>query len=579
MDLSLTLAQTDPMTGDVRGNADLIAEVYEAEREAADLVVFPELALTGYCVLDLVEVDAFVERNLTALDRLASATGETAAIVGFVDREGDDRYNAAAVLQGGEVRGVARKSLLPNYRYFDDERYFEAAESIAPIPIRVGDDRIELGVAVCEDMWDADYDLKPIPELAAQGAELIVDISASPFEVAKRLDRDRTIRRHVEDTGLPFAYLNAAGAADVGRNVVVFDGDSLVYDAEGRLVARGAQFAEDRVAVDVGGDSDHSLEVPPGDVEAERREKELFEALAFGLRGYVRKSGFESVIEPISGGIDSALGLAICAEALGPENVVAYNFPSRVNSETTRDLAAATAENFGVEYRVVPVQSVYESVLDAYESNVGPVADDTAKENVYARVRAVLSMLASNDSPDDAPALVVSNGNETEMALGYVTLYGDMTGAVDLLGDLSKPDVYDVAAYANERHGEELIPEKTFEISPTAELRPGQVDPFDYPVVSPIVELLFEERRGPSEIVARFEARDLDPERFGTDERGRDLYERFGRAEFGDLVYDTYRRMRNSTFKRVQAPPVVAVSERAFGTDFREPILNGWDGR
>jgi NAD+ synthase (glutamine-hydrolysing) len=662
MDLSLTLAQIDPMTGDVRGNAELIAEVYEAERDVADLVIFPELALTGYCILDLVEVDAFVDRNRAALEDLAERTGETAAIVGFVDRDGEDRYNAAAVLQRGEIRGIARKTLLPNYRYFDDERYFEAAESVEPIPVDVGGgrdpagteggsgegdpdarasdstnggprdaeranapDRIDLGLAICEDMWDADYDRKPIPELAAGGADLIVDVSASPFEVAKRLDRDETIRRHVADTGLPFVYLNTAGGADVGKNVVVFDGDSLVYDAGGRLVGSGERFAEDRIAVDLavggdagdagsvvdgegtdgseatggdgtdgseatGGDGTDGSEATGGDgtagggvgepaVERVRRERELYEALVCGLRAYAHKSGFETLIEPVSGGIDSALGLALCVEAYGADDVVAYNLPSRVNSETTRDLAAAVADNLGVEYRVVPIQSIYEAVVDAYEEHVGEIESGTARENVYARARALLLMLASNDAPEDAPAMLVSNGNETEMALGYVTLYGDMAGGVGLLGDLTKPDVYDVAAYANERRDEAAIPERAFEIAPSAELSPGQVDPFDYPVVSPIVTELFEERRGPAAIVERFEDRDLDVERYGGVRDGETVYDRYDAASFRDLVFDTYRRMRNSTFKRVQAPPVVAVSERAFGTDFREPIVNGWDGR
>jgi NAD+ synthase (glutamine-hydrolysing) len=315
--------------------------------------------------------------------------------------------------------------------------------------------------------------------------------------------------------------------------------------------------------------------VPSGEpVEPERREKELFEALAFGLREYARKTGFETVIEPVSGGVDSSLGLAICAEAVGPENVVAYNLPSEVNTETTKGIAAELSRNLGVDYRVVPVQSAYDALLDTYESHVGTVSRDVAKENVYARVRGLLMMLVSNDSG----GLLVTNGNETEMALGYVTLYGDACGGLSILGDLSKRDVYDVAAYVNERAGRAVIPQEVFEIPPSAELSADQVDPFDYDVVSPIVSDLLEDRQSPAEIVARFERGELDETRYRPDDDGRTVDDKLDAEAFAEVVYDTYRRMKRNTFKRVQTPPVVAVSARAFGTDFREPIINGWDG-
>ena len=581
MELSVTLAQVNPTTADVGGNTALLLEELErATADGVDAVVFPEMAITGYCILDLVEDDAFIEANLAALDRIRERTGETAAVVGFVDRDERGAYNAAAVLQDGTVRGVAHKVLLPNYRYFDDKRYFVPGGAVAPIDVDVRGETVSLGVSVCEDVWDADYDRKPVAELARGGADLIINVNASPFVAGKRKERHELVTRHVRDTGLPFCYLNTVGAADVGKNVVVFDGDSLAYDAGGALLAKGEQFDEDRVtvAIDLDGPTDRETRQrsAPG---TERREKELFEALVTGLRDYVRKTGFETVLEPVSGGIDSSLGLAVCVEALGPENVVAVNLPSVVNTEVTRGLARELAENFGVEYRILPIQSIYEEVVAAYETNVGEIQRGTARENVYARVRGLLMMLASNDSPAEAPAMLVSNGNETEMALGYVTLYGDMSGGLDLLGDLSKMDVYAVARYVNERHGRELIPAETFEMAPSAELSPGQVDPFDYRTVAPLVGDLLERRWDPAEIVARFAAEELDAERYGVDDRGRTVYERYDADAFAEVVYDTYRRLTGSTFKRVQAPPVVAVSERAFGTDFREPIINAWDGR
>ncbi|WP_152042699.1 NAD(+) synthase [Salinigranum salinum] len=587
MTLTVSLSQLDPTTGDIDGNTALVRDAYDhAAADGADIVVFPEMVLTGYCILDLVEDDTFVDYNREALDEIAAHTGSTAAVVGFVDRAGDDRYNAAAVCQHGEVRGISHKVLLPNYRYFDDERYFEPGERVTPVDVSLEGGSCSLGVSVCEDMWDADYDRRPVRELADAGADLIVNLNASPFEVGKRAERAATIRDHVAATGVPLLYVNTAGVADVGRNVIVFDGDSLAVDAGGAVVARGAQFDTDLVSVAFDDDGvgshvsggvagENGPLVPGGEpVEPERRERELFEALAFGLREYADKTGFETVIESVSGGIDSSLGLAICVEALGAENVVAYNLPSAVNTETTKGNAARLAENLGVDYRVVPVQSAYDVLLDTYETHVGPVSHGVAKENVYARVRGLLLMLASNDSG----GLLVTNGNETEMALGYVTLYGDACGGLSILGDLSKRDVYDVAAYVNERAGEEVIPHEVFEIPPSAELSQDQVDPFDYDVVSPVVSDLLEGRLSPAEIVARFERRSLDESRYRPDDEGRTVYDKLDADAFADVVYDTYRRMKRNTFKRVQTPPVVAVSSRAFGTDFREPIIDGWDG-
>jgi NAD+ synthase (glutamine-hydrolysing) len=586
MTLTVSLAQIDPTTADIDDNASLVRDAYDrAVATDADVVVFPEMAVTGYCILDLVEDDTFVDRNRTALDTFATHTGETAAVVGFVDRDRDDRYNAAAVCQDGEIRAVSRKALLPNYRYFDDERYFEPGETVAPVEVDTAEGTLSLGVSICEDMWDAAYDRRPVRELAAAGADLIVNLNASPFEVGKRAERAAVVRDHVAAAGVPLLYVNTAGVADVGRNVIVFDGDSLAVDARGALVARGAQFGTDHLSVafdddgvgshvagGVAGD-DGPLVAPEDRVDPERREKEIFEALSFGLRGYADKTGFDTVIESVSGGIDSSLGLAICAEAVGPENVVAYNLPSSINTETTRGIAAELAGNLGVDYRIVPVQSAYDELLDTYESHVGGVSRGVAKENVYARVRGLLMMLASNDSG----GLLVTNGNETEMALGYVTLYGDACGGLSILGDLSKRDVYDVAAYVNERTDEAVIPERVFEIAPSAELSRDQVDPFDYDVVSPVVSDLLEGRLSPAEVVARFERRELDPERYRSDDEGRTVYDKLDVDEFADVVYDTYRRMKHNTFKRVQTPPVVAVSARAFGTDFREPIIDGWD--
>jgi NAD+ synthase (glutamine-hydrolysing) len=581
MEITVTLAQMNPTTADIEGNTELILdEIEQATADGVDVVVFPEMAITGYCILDLVEDDTFIKENQIALDRIRERTGETAAVVGFVDTDDRGTYNASAVLQDGTVRGIARKILLPNYRYFDDARYFTPGKEVAPIDIEIGGRTVSLGVSVCEDLWDEDYDRKPIAELAHAGADVILNVNASPFATGKRQERHELIQRHIDATALPVLYLNTVGVADVGKNIIVFDGDSLAYAADGTLLARGEQFEEDRVTVTAG------LAGPTPGASSNRsrpamvlREQELYEALVMGVRDYARKTGFEKVIEPVSGGIDSALGLAICVDALGPENVIAFNLPSTVNTQTTKDIAEELAANFGVEYRKLPIQSIYDEIVGVYETHVDEIESGTARENIYARVRGLLMMLVSNGSSEDAPAMLISNGNETEMALGYVTLYGDMSGGLDLLGDLSKMDVYAVAEYVNERYGREMIPSEVFEIRPSAELSPGQADPFDYPTVAPIVGDLLEQRWSPSDLVARFEAGELDEERYGEDDHGRTVYERYDARTFEMVVFDTYRRLTRSTFKRVQAPPVVAVSRRAFGTDFREPIINRWDGR
>jgi NAD+ synthase (glutamine-hydrolysing) len=576
MTVTVSLAQINPTTGDIDGNTEAIKHAIEqAEQEGADLVVFPEMAVTGYCISDMVEDDEFVRANEEAIEEIADETGETAAVIGFVEQDGDDRYNAAAVVQYGDVQGIARKNLLPNYRYFDDERYFEAGEDPTPVAINVDGETVSLGVSICEDMWDEAYETSPIDELADQGADIIININASPFEVDKRDERASLIQEHIEETELPFIYCNTTGVADVGKNILPFDGESLIYNQDSDLVAQAAQFEEDHVTADI--ELAGVTETADIELDPQSREEQIYRALTMSIRDYMDKTGFEKVVEPISGGIDSSLGLALCADALGPENVIAYNLPSTVNTDTTKDIAEELADNFGIEYREMPIQSIYDETIDTYEDHARGIESTIAKENIYARVRGMLMMLESNNSPEDEPAMLVNNGNETELALGYVTLYGDMDGGVALLGDVSKTDVYRVAEYVNERHGEEMIPEEVFEIEPSAELSPGQEDPFDYPVVAPLVDDFLEHRYSPQDIIQRFEERDLDDGRYVT-EGDDSVYERYDRDSFRELVYATYRRFQNASFKRVQAPPVVAVSGRAFGTDFREPIINRWDG-
>ena len=288
----------------------------------------------------------------------------------------------------------------------------------------------------------------------------------------------------------------------------------------------------------------------------------------------MRKQGFTRAIVPVSGGIDSALAVAIAVYALGADNVSAFNLPSRHNTEATRSIAADLAAALGVRYGIVPIQGIDECVRRTFEEHAHPIERSLTRENLHARIRGLLMMAESNDTG----ALLISCGNETEIALGYATLYGDMCGGVSLIGDLSKTDVYRLARHVNARHAREIIPERTFTLTPSAELADGQFDPFDYSVVAPIVGEVMERRSGEADLVRQFETRTLDPSRFAPDDQGRTPYDKYTPDTFRAIVRDCFRRMRRSVYKRLQGPPIVVVSERAFGFDLRETIINGWEG-
>jgi NAD+ synthase (glutamine-hydrolysing) len=578
--MRVALAQLNPVSGDLDGNADKIcAAIAEAVRQGADLLVAPEMVLTGYCIGDLVENVDFLAANDRAIERIAAASRGITAVVGFIDYDLQQRndngtvrkYNAAAVVRDGRILQRARKALLPNYRYFDDKRFFTPGESREPIAIPTAAGSSRIGVSICEDMWDDFYEVKPIPELVAKGAAVLLNLNASPFYPGKRHERDALIRRHVAQVRKPLVYVNTVGAADNGKNVIAFDGESLVYDEHGRLIALGRQFEEELLVVDLGqGAVPHApAELPPID-----REREVYDALVMGLRDYMRKTHFTETVVPLSGGIDSALVLAIAVEAVGPAQVRAYNLPSRYNTETTRSIAARVASALGVRYGIIPISAIDQQLRATFEQHAHPIERSLTRENLHARIRGLLMMAESNDSG----ALLLSCGNETEIALGYATLYGDMCGGISVIGDLSKVDVYRLARHVNARHRREIIPDETFTLKPSAELAENQFDPFDYYVMAPVVSELAERRRSASELIALFDANALDPARFVPDPDGRTVYDKHSPETFRAVVHEAFQRMRRSVYKRLQGPPILAVSERAFGFDLRETIINGWDG-
>src|SRR3954468_4574108 len=353
VDMRIALAQLNPTSGDIDGNAAKILAALESARAAgADLVVTPEMALPGYCIGDLVEDEGFLAANERAMLRIADAARGITGVIGFIDFNaaarndsgGLRKYNAAAVVRGGQVLQRAHKTLLPSYRYFDDKRFFTRGGGREPVTVPSAQGQVRLGVSICEDLWDDFYDVKPLAELAVKGADVLLNLNASPFCPGKRHARDEIIRRHVGVIGKPLVYINTAGAADNGKNIIPFDGESLVYDAGGRLIAIGRQFEEQLLVVDLGA-STHSPAVALPPLEGDR---EMYDGLVMALRDYMRKTGFDRAVIAVSGGIDSALALAIAVDALGADRVSAYNMPSCYNTELTQSIAARLARACGV---------------------------------------------------------------------------------------------------------------------------------------------------------------------------------------------------------------------------------------
>lgn len=583
--MRIAIAQINPTSGDIAGNERrLLDAIEQARSQGADLLLAPEMAVTGYCIGDQIEELEFLAANRQAVERLAAGTDAMAVVFGFVEfdprhRNEDGRirkYNAAAVAQHGQIVGIARKSLLPSYRYFDDKRHFTAGAKRAPIAVQCRDRRVRLGVSICEDMWDSAYRAKPIPDLVRQGTDLLININASPFYPSKRFARDEIIRHHIAQSGLPFVYVNTVGIGDNGKNVIPFDGQSLAYDARGNLVHLGRRFEEECAIVDLdtadvaGARPAVPLHLPPL-----QRDREMYDGLVFSLHEYGRVCGFREAVVPVSGGIDSSLALAITAAAFGPAQVIAYNLPSHFNTAATKAIAERLCASFEVPFRTLPIDAIADVIERKFERHAHPIERDVTRQNIQARVRGLLMMAESNDTG----RLLISCGNETEVALGYATLYGDMCGGISLIGDLSKVDVYLVARYVNRRYQREMIPEEAFGIAPSAELCADQRDPFDYDVTAPVVSQMIEHRHSPAALVAAFKGHTLDPELFRPDADGRTVYDKHDAASFETLVYETYVMMKRAVYKRLQGPPIVVVSERAFGFDLRETIINGWKGR
>ncbi|HTV77197.1 MAG TPA: NAD+ synthase [Steroidobacteraceae bacterium] len=537
--LRIGLAQLNFLVGDAQGNATRVIESMSragaAGGPAPDLLVFPELALSGYPPEDLLFHGGFRQAIDRALAAVRDAVADTAVIVGYPEYVGHDIYNSAALLRDGALVANHRKRELPNYKVFDEKRYFRAGSEATVCSHR----GFRIGLLVCEDIWEREA----ARQAREAGAELLVIINASPFEVHKQAEREQVVRERIADVRLPVAYVNMFG----GQDELVFDGNSFVMDAAGVVVMRAPAFEEGTYLVEFARRDGRVVPVP-GSIAPELPDvASVYQALVLGVRDYVTKHGFPGVVMGLSGGVDSALTLAIAADALGPERIHAVMMPSRYTAGMSLDDAALQARGMGVHYSVIPIEGMFEATLAALAGEFEGRSPDTTEENIQSRCRMLLLMGISNKTG----RMLLTTGNKSEMAVGYATLYGDMAGGFAPIKDCSKLLVYKLAAYCN--RDREVIPRRVIERPPSAELRPDQKDSDSLPpyeILDPILEAFIEEDLSVDQIQARG----------------------FDRSTIG-RVLDLVKR---NEYKRRQAPPGVRVSRRAFGRDWRYPITNGY---
>ncbi len=573
MKVRLALAQVNPTVGDLKKNRDLVMEYYEEAKEnGADIVIFPELVIPGYPPEDLLLKPNFIRKNLETLQEVVDIVGDAVAVVGFVDYDGDDIYNAAAIIQNGRVVYRYHKVFLPNYGVFDENRYFRRGMRNAVFSMG----SIRVGVNICEDIW---YPNGPGYKQALIGnAQLIVNISSSPYEVGKEEKRRRMLATRASDYGVYLAYVNLVG----GQDELVFDGDSFVFDPTGKVVLELPAFEEHLGFVDINigeifrtrlhdprrrkvicvDGEDESIDVY--NVEYQEHDKGeihlspsgekdeitlMYKALVTGVRDYVRKNGFSKVIIGLSGGIDSSLTAAIAVDALGSDNVVGVSMPSRFTSSGTKSDARKLAENLGIEFYEIPIENMFKVFLDELEPYFKGKGWDITEENIQARIRGIILMSLSNKFG----YLVLSTGNKSELSMGYCTLYGDMVGGFNVLKDVLKTRVYALSEYVNRSKGREIIPRSVIERPPSAELRPDQKDEDSLPpyeILDKILIAYVEEDKSFEEIVGM----GLDPE----------------------TVKRVIITVDRNEYKRRQGAPGIKITVRAFGKDRRMPITNAY---
>lgn len=573
--LRIAMAQINVTVGDLGGNAKKILSYSEKARKlGCDIVLFPELSITGYPPEDLLLKPKFIDDNIDCLNNLSRGIKGITAVVGFVDRQ-EDIFNAAAVIHGGKVADVYHKMYLPNYGVFDEQRYFQMGTT----PLNFVIDGITVGVGICEDIW---YPEGPARAQSLAGAEVIVNINASPYNMGKAWIREEMLITRAMDNEVIIAYNNMVG----GQDELVFDGQGMIIDEKGNIIARGKPFEEDLIITDLNIDAtlmtrihdprkrEEKLKAPVEGVrkitiETEKRPKakprlpkrkeeplektaEILEALVLGTRDYVKKNGFHHAVIGLSGGIDSSLVAAVAVDALGRENITGVFMPSRYTSAESRIDAKKLAKNLGIEFLTVPIDGIFENYLETMEKPFKGRKPDITEENLQARIRGNILMAMSNKFG----WLVLTTGNKSEMSVGYATLYGDMAGGFAVIKDVPKTLVYELSSKINELAGKLVIPERVLTKAPTAELKFNQTDqdtlpPYD--ILDRILKAYVEEDKSPEEIIS------------------------MGFRK--ETVRKVIRMVDLSEYKRRQAPPGVKITPRALGKDRRMPITNGYDNK
>ena len=534
--MKIALCQINPTVGAINQNKKSIFDWYHRAVDiGADLVVFPELSLIGYPPQDLLLRNRFIENAKNALDEIAKKS-TIPIILGNTMMEDNKLYNCAFFCEKGEIISHYKKRLLPTYDVFDEARYFTSGSEPCVVKLSINGKNVYLGLQICEDLWDKNYSGDLVEELKAKGAEIIINLSASPYRVDRLLDRCELIQSKASDNRLSYVYCNLVGAQDE----LIFDGQSLAYNENGELIAQGKAFEEEILMVDI----KNSQTI---DLKDSRREEKIYNALVLGVKDYFKKTGHIEAVIGLSGGIDSSLTACIAVDALGKENVHGVSMPSKFSSQHSKDDAKLLSENLGVDYRTISIESIVNSFEESLKASYNGSEPGVAEENIQARTRGSIIMALSNKFN----WLVLSTGNKTELAMGYCTLYGDMNGGLAVISDLSKTDVYALSRWVNEKAGFDCIPINSIEKPPSAELAPNQVDPFDYDVVSPLVTAMIEDEKSPTELIEG----GADPE----------------------LVKDISRRIRINEYKRRQAAPGLRVTSKAFGIGRRVPIVNQFD--
>ncbi|MCA9405346.1 MAG: NAD+ synthase [Candidatus Omnitrophica bacterium] len=548
--IRIALAQINPIVGDLKGNSLRIKdEIAKAAALCADLVVFPELALCGYPPEDLLYKEHFIKDNLHAVNELAKEAKIIAAIFGFVDMDKKGNlYNAAAIIHNGKVVGVYHKRQLPNYGVFDEKRYFISGNNEGLFSLN----GVSIGVSICEDIW---IDRGVVEEQVRNGAKVIINISSSPYDVGKLSQREKLLKEKAKKLKAPVCYANLVG----GQDELVFDGGSVVYGSKADVLAYGKQFEEDLIQADLNISPSHRKKKMKIELKTSAAPKKtikeikavrytsierIYKALVLGTRDYIQKNGFEKVLIGLSGGIDSAVVAAVAAEAVGANNVIGVTMPSQYTSDGTKSDAFGVAGNLGIEILEIPIRDIFESYTEGLKDTFQGTKPGLAEENIQARIRGNILMAISNKYG----WLVLTTGNKSEFAVGYCTLYGDMSGGFAVIKDVPKTKVYELARFINRQR--EIVPSSTIERAPSAELRENQKDQDSLPPYDLLDKLLagyIEEHKSITRNV---------------------------KGKNKDIAKEVVRLVDRSEYKRRQSPPGVKISPRAFGKDWRLPITN-----